>query len=102
MSRDVEELFRHEQRDESHHLQVGLERFEFFPDLGLAIIVGLMDRKLGRQRRLFQRVGFRAGLFRRHIDGDDIVAALEQRFQHGLAERLLPVNHDTHIEKPLS
>ena len=32
------------------------------------------------------------------VDGDDILAALEQRFQHGLAEGLLAVNDDTHSD----
>jgi hypothetical protein len=36
------------------------------------------------------------GFFRRDIGGDDVLAALEQRLQHGLAEGLLAMDHDTH------
>ena len=60
-----------------------------------------MDRKLGRKRRFLQRIGLGARLFRRDIDCDDILAALDERVEHRLAESLLPVNDDTHL-KPLS
>ena len=62
----------------------------------LLVGVRLIDRKLRGKRRLLQWVGFRAGLFRRDIDRDDIFAALDERFEHSLAERLLSVNHNTH------
>ena len=55
-----------------------------------------MDRKLGGDRGFLQRVGFGARLFRRDLDRDDVFAALEQCFQHRLAERLLAVNDDAH------
>ena len=55
-----------------------------------------MDWKFGGQRRFLQRIGLSAGLFRCDIDSDDVLAALEQRFKHRFAERLLPVNHNTH------
>ena len=83
-------------RDEGHHLQVGLERFEFLPHFRLLVGVRLIDRQLCGQRRFLQRIGLGARLLRRDIDGDDILAALEQRFEHRLAERLLAVNDDTH------
>jgi hypothetical protein len=82
-------------------LQVGLERFEFFPHFRLLVGVRLIDRQLGRHRRFLERIGLGARFFRRDIDGDDILAALEQRFEHRLAERLLAVNDDTHCQKPL-
>src|SRR5262249_39570348 len=96
VGRDVEEVLRHEQRDEGHHLQVGLERAELVPHFGLAVGGGLIDRQLGRERRLLERIRFLARLLRRHIGGDHILTALDERLQHGLAERLLAVDHDTH------
>src|SRR4051812_1682787 len=98
LGRNVEKFFRHEQRDEGHDLQVGLERLELGPDLGLAVGRRLIDRKRGRERRLLQRIGFGTLLLRRDIDRDHFVATLEQRLQDGLAERLLAVHHDTHSD----
>src|SRR6185503_7882545 len=43
-----------------------------------------------------QRVGLLPRLLRRHIDGDNIFAALQQGFEYRFAERLLAVDHDTH------
>jgi hypothetical protein len=98
LGRDVEKLLRNEQRDEGHDLQIGLERLELRPHLGLAVGRRLINRQLGRERRLLQRVGLGAFFLRRNIDGDHVVAALEQRLQDGLAERLLAVHHDTHSD----
>src|ERR1700761_5756427 len=98
VGRDVEKVFRDKQGHECHHLQVGLERAELLPDFRLAIGLRLIDRQIGCERRVLQRVGLGTRLFRRRVDGDDIVAALKQRFEHRLAERLLAVNHDTHRE----
>ncbi len=55
-----------------------------------------MHRQLGGERRLFERIGLGTFLLRRDIDGDDVLAALDQRFEHRLAERLLAVNDNTH------
>ena len=96
VGRDVEEFLRNKQRHERHHLQVGLERAEFLPDFRLAIGSRLIHRQLGRERRFLERIGLGAGLLRRDVDGNDLLAALEQRFEHRLAERLLPVNDDAH------
>ena len=96
LGRDREELFRHEQRDESHHLQIRLERLELLPHLGLAVGGRLIDRKLRRECGLLERIGLCALLLRRGIDGDDVLAALAQRFQNRLTEGLLAVHHDTH------
>ena len=44
------------------------------------------------------RVGpFDARALRRDIDSYDVLAALEQRFKHRFAERLLAVHHDAHL-----
>ena len=86
----------HEQGHEGHHLQVRLEGAELLPHLRLAVGGRLIDRQLRGERRFLERIGLRAFLLRRHIDGDDVIAALEQRFEHRLAEGLLAVNHDTH------
>jgi hypothetical protein len=43
-----------------------------------------------------------AGLLGRHIGGDHVLAALEESLQHGLAERLLAVNHDAHVSPQVS
>ena len=56
-----------------------------------------MDRELGCERGLLERIGLGALLLRRDVDGDHVLAALEQRLQDGLAERLLAVHHDTHV-----
>ena len=77
VGRDVEEFLRHEQRDERHHLQVGLERLELLPHFRLAVGRRLIDRQLGGERRFLQRIGLRALLLRRDIDGDDVLAALD-------------------------
>ena len=68
--------------------------------LGLAVGGRLEHRQLGRQRRFLERIGLLAGLLRRHIDADDVLAALQQRFQHGLAEGLLAMDHDAHGSTP--
>jgi hypothetical protein len=98
LGRDVEKFFRHEQRDEGHHLQVGFERLELGPDFGLAVGRRLIDRERGCERSLLQGIGLGALLLRRDIDRDHFVAALQQRLQDGLAERLLAVHHDTHSD----
>ena len=102
VGRDVEEFLRHEQRDEGHHLQVGLERLELLPDLRVLVGRRLKDRQLRGERGFLQRVGLGAFLLRRDIDADDVLAALDQRLQHGLAEGLLAVNHDTHVISQLA
>ena len=56
----------------------------------------MIDRQAGGDRRFLERVGLGAFFFRRDVDGDDLVTALEQGFQHGFAEGLLAVNDDTH------
>ena len=96
MRRDVEEVLRHEQRDERHDLQVGPERAEFLPHLGLLVAIRLIDRQAGRERRFHQGVRLLPRLLRRHIDGDDVLAALQELLEHRLAEGLLAVDHDTH------
>ena len=47
-------------------------------------------------RRELQRIGPSTGLFRRAEDAGDLVAAREERFQHGFAEVLLPDDGDSH------
>src|SRR5262249_50186399 len=69
--------------------------------LRLAVGGGLVDRKLRRERRLLERFGLRALFLGRHVDCDDVLAALAQRLQHRLAERLLAVHHDTHSTSSL-
>src|SRR5262245_48196322 len=96
LGRDVEKFLRHEQRDEGHHLQVRLERLELLPYLRPAVGRRLIDWEFGCERCLLERIGLRALLLRRHVDRDYVVAALAQRLQHRLAERLLAVHHDTH------
>ena len=72
VGRDVEEVLRHEQRDEGHHLQVGLERLELLPDLRVLVGRRLIDRQLGGERRFLQRIGLGAFLLRRDIDRDHL------------------------------
>ena len=98
--RDVEEVPRHEQRHEGHDLKVGLERLELLPHLRLAVGFRLMHRKARGERRLLQRVGLLRRLLGRHIDGDDVLAALQQRIENRLAEGLLAVNDDAHSSTP--
>ena len=90
VGRDVEEILRHEQRDERHHLQVGLERAEFLPHLRLAVGGRLIDREIGRERRFLQRIGLRAFFLRRDIDGDDVLAALESASSTALPKACWP------------
>jgi hypothetical protein len=59
-----------------------------------------MDRKLGRERRLLERIGLGARAFRRDVDGNHVLAALEQRFKHCFAECLLAVNNYSHKLTP--
>ena len=96
VGRDVQKIFGNEQRHESHHLQIRLERAEFLPHPRLAIGRRLINRQLGGERRFFQRIGLGAFLLGRDISRDDILAALDQRFEHRLAECLLAVNDNTH------
>ena len=67
---------------------------------GVLVGGGLIDRQLGGERGFLQRIGLGARFLRRDIDGDHVLAALEQRFQHRLAEGLLAVDHDTHSTLP--
>src|SRR4051794_16253349 len=99
--RDVEEFLRHEQRDEGHHLQVGLERFELLPHLWVLVGSRLIDGKLRGERSLLEWISLRARFLGRHIDRNHVLSALEQRFQNGLAERLLPVDYDAHFTPPV-
>ena len=55
-----------------------------------------MDGQVGGERRFLQRIGLGARLLRRDIDRDHFSPRLMQRFQDGLAERLLAVDYDTH------
>ena len=45
---NVEKIFRHEQRNECHYLEIGLERAEFLPHRGIAIGRRLIHRQLRR------------------------------------------------------
>jgi hypothetical protein len=101
VGRDVEEILRHEQGDEGHHLQVRLQRLELLPHLRVLVGLGLEHRQIGSKRRFLQRIGLGTGLLGRDIDADDVLTALDQRFQHGLAECLLAVNDDTHKTIPV-
>jgi hypothetical protein len=49
------------------------------------------------ERGFLERIGLGARLFRGDIDGDHFIAALQERFQHGLSEGLLAMNYDTHL-----
>ena len=104
VGRNVEKLFRNEQRDERHHLEVGLQRFELLPDFRLLVGIRLVDRKVGGERRFLERVSLLAFLFRRDIDADYIVTALQERFEYGFSEGLLAMHDDTHrlISPPIS
>ena len=85
---------RHDQRDEGHHLEVGRERAELLHHRRVAERRRADERQPGGRGRLRERV---LPLPRgRGVDGDDLVAAAEQRLEHGLAEGLLAVNHDAH------
>ncbi len=102
VGRDVEEARGHEQGDERHHLQIGLQRLELVPDrTGLAVGFRLVQRQLQGERGLFHRVGLLPFLVGRHIDADDVLAALDERLEHRLAECLLPMNDDAHCASPL-
>ena len=96
VGRNVEEFFRNKQGDKSHDLKIGFERFKFFPDFRFFVGVRLIDRKLGSERGVLERVGLGARAFRRDIDRDHVVAALEQCFEHCFAERLLTMNDNAH------
>ena len=77
----------------------GFSALELLPHLRLAVGRGLVDRQPGGERGLLQRIGLLARLLRRHIDADDVLAALEQRLEHRLAEGLLAVNDDAHVPR---
>ncbi len=100
MGRRVEKFLRHEQRHECHDLQVGLERLELGQHFRSFIRGRLHHLQARGERRFLQGIGLGALFFRRDIDGDDVLAALDQRFQDGLAEGLLAVDHDTHSDTP--
>ena len=90
VGRDVEELLRHEQRDEGHDLQVGLERLELVPDFRIFVGRRLIDRQLGGERGFLQRIGLGAFLFRRDIDRDHVLAALESASSTALPNACWP------------
>src|SRR5262245_42147976 len=98
--RDVKKILRHEQRDKGHDLKIRFQSLELFPDFRILVGRRLMHGKFGSKRRFLEWIGPGAFVFRRDIDGDDILTALEQRFQHGLAEGLLAVNDNTHSTPP--
>ncbi len=97
-----EELLRDDQGDEGHHLEVGREGAELVEDVRVAERSGLEDGEPGGKAGLLQGIGLAAGPLRRCVHGDDLVAAGEQRLEHRLAERLLPVHHDAHPALPAS
>ncbi len=100
VGRDIEKVLGDEQRHEGHHLQIGLERLEFFPDLRVLVGRRLIDRQLGSDCGFLEWIGLGAFFFRGNIDRNHIFTALEQRLEHGLAKGLLPVNDDTHSQLP--
>src|SRR5262249_4631128 len=73
---------------------------ELLRDLRVLVGFRLEHRKVRGECRFLQRIGLRARLFGGDIDADDIVSALQQRFENGLAEGLLAVNDDTHAFLP--
>ena len=86
---------RDDQRDEGHHLEVGRETRGTAPaTAGSRNDAGRTQRQPGGQRGLRQRVLPRA--LRRGVHRHHVVAPLEQRLEHGLAEGLLAVHHDPH------
>ena len=89
-----EELLRDDQRDERHDLEVRRERAEPLDHRGIAERRRADERQPGGGRGFGQRIGPLA--FRRGVHRHDIVAALEQGLEHGLAEGLLAVHHDPH------
>src|SRR5262245_17515883 len=96
--RTVQHFVGHDERDVGHHAQVRLESPEFLPHLGLVTErLRLMDRQTAREGRFLQRIDPPA--LRRiggAVDADDVFPAPEERFQHALAECLLPVDDDAH------
>ena len=55
-----------------------------------------MHRQVRGDRCFLERIGFRALLFRRDVNGNDVIAALGQCLKHRFAERLLSVHDNTH------
>src|ERR1700687_2067346 len=99
--RDIEEFFGNKQRHEGHDLKIRLERFELVPHFRFFVRLRLIHRKLGGERRFFQRIRLCARAFRRNINSDDVVTSFEQRFEYRFAERLLAMNHNTHINSSI-
>jgi hypothetical protein len=100
--RHVQHLFGHDERHVGHHAQIGFEPAELLPHLGLVLERARLEhRKLSRERGLFQRIDPSAlSRIRRAIHADHVFTALEQRLEHALAKRLLPMDDDTHGSFP--
>src|SRR5262245_28436115 len=96
---EIENLFGHDEGDVGHDAQIGLELRELLPHLGL-VAKGprLINGKIPGEGGLLQGIDATAPLGRLGgtVDGDHVLFALQQGLQHALAERLLPVHHDTH------
>ena len=97
MGGNVAGLLGHEDDHKGHDHEVGIERPHLVQDIGVLVIGRLDQGQPLFEGEFLYRVGRLAFLVRRAIDGNDVVAAIQHRFQAGLTEGLLAVDDYPHI-----
>ena len=95
--RDVERLLGHEEGDVGHHPEVGLEPPHLLPYLRPAKGLRLEHGDPALDRARLEGIGGAALTVRGGVDPHHVLPAVEQRFEHRAAERLLSVDDDSHV-----
>jgi hypothetical protein len=96
VGRDRERLFGHQQQHVSHDAEFGVQALHLLPNTRVLEGRGLEEGEILGEREFLERIQLRARLVGRAVDADDLLAAIEQRFEHRMAEGLLAVEQDTH------
>ena len=76
---------------------------KFLPNLWLVAKGSwLIDGEVMGERGLLEWIDSRCplGWVGGTLDGDDVVTALQQRFEHAFPECLLPMDNDAHVVTP--
>ena len=96
----IEHGLRHEQRHVGHDAQIGVAAFHQLEGLGRFPALRLMHGQALLARKDLERIFRPARLVGGAEYGDDVLLALEQPVEHGLAEGLLSMDDDAHLFTP--
>ena len=98
----IEHGLRHEQRHVGHDAQIRVAGLHQLERLGRLPALRLMHGEALLAREHLEGILGTARLVGRAEHGDDILLALEQLLEHGLAEGLLSMHDDTHFPRLLA